>query len=48
MTEPVDPDEQAWHDLHGPHTTPLAECGRPIGRPHLPHDRPVENVLENL
>ncbi|WP_329424034.1 hypothetical protein [Streptomyces sp. NBC_01268] len=44
----VDPDKQAWHDLHAPHTTPLAECGRPASRTHLPHERPIHDVLENL
>ncbi|MEU8760681.1 hypothetical protein [Streptomyces sp. NPDC048659] len=45
MTEPpLTADEQAHLDLHAPRITPLAECARPIGRPNLPHDRPVESV----
>lgn len=51
MTKPLDADEQAWLDLYGdpPDTPdPLADHGRPAGRPHLPHDRPITDVLENL
>ncbi|MFF9197314.1 hypothetical protein ACF09L_19110 [Streptomyces sp. NPDC014779] len=49
MTEPpLAEDEQAWLDLHAPHTHPLADHGRPASRPHIPHDRPVHDVLETL
>lgn len=54
MTEPLDEDEQAWLDLYdNPPDTPdpLADHGRPAGRPHLPHDRPddePERPVEDL
>lgn len=48
MTEPLDEDEQAWLDLHPDRVDPLADHGRPCSRPHLPHGKPIEDVLENL
>ncbi|MFF9199992.1 hypothetical protein ACF09L_32775 [Streptomyces sp. NPDC014779] len=49
MTEPpLAEDEQAWLDLHASRHAPLADHGRPAGRPHPPHDRQVEDVLETL
>lgn len=40
--------EQAARDLHAPPVYPLAEHGRPCSRGHIPHHRPVHDVIRSL
>jgi len=44
----VDPDIQAFLDLHAPLAFPLADHGRPCGGRPVPHLRPITDVLTTL
>ncbi|MFJ7990270.1 hypothetical protein [Streptomyces sp. NPDC096351] len=44
----VDPEIQAFLDLHAPLAFPLADHGRACGGPPVPHLRPIEDVLPTL
>jgi hypothetical protein len=44
----VDPDMQAFLDLHAPLAFPLADHGRPCGGRAVPHLRPITDVLPTL
>ncbi len=44
----VDPDLQAFLDLHAPLAFPLADHGRPCGGPAVPQTRPITDVVPTL